>query len=193
MAALLERGARYWALGLPAAARSVLQRALAASDDVAPALRLTDIALAQGDAATARRFATEATRRAPGPATRILLGRSQLAAGEVAAARMSLLAALDAPRLVPWERARAHLELARAAEAQGDPSAAAAHANTAFEAALVASRERIDLTLAEEIAALAVAHGRTDDATAAVAAAADAPGSGACAAVLLVARQAAGD
>src|SRR5512144_1157050 len=94
-AALLELGDRYWALGLPAAARSALQRALAASDDVAPALRLCDIALAQGDAASARTFATEASKRAPGPATKILLGRAQLASGEIQAARMALSAALD--------------------------------------------------------------------------------------------------
>src|SRR4051794_23757061 len=100
---LLELGDRYWALGLPAAAKSVLLRALAASSDVAPALRLTDIALAQGDATSAREFAAEATRRAPGPATKILLGRAQLAAGELAAARMSLLTALDAPKLGRWD------------------------------------------------------------------------------------------
>src|SRR5690348_11169590 len=99
---LLELGERYWALGLPAAARSALVRALAASGDAVPALRLTDIALAQGDVQGARGFAAEAAKRAPGPATKILLGRAQLAAGELAAARMSLLAALDSPKLAPW-------------------------------------------------------------------------------------------
>src|SRR5512140_3073255 len=116
--ALLELGDRYWALGLPAAAKSALGRALAASDDAVPALRLTDLALAQGDAAGAKRHASEAARRAPGPATKILLGRAQLAAGELAAARMSFGAALDAPKLAPWDRARAHLELSRAAGAR---------------------------------------------------------------------------
>src|SRR6478752_7145601 len=48
--ALVELGDRYWALGLPAAARSALARALAQTDDALPALRLTDLALAQGDA-----------------------------------------------------------------------------------------------------------------------------------------------
>nr|MDQ3369430.1 hypothetical protein [Myxococcota bacterium] len=81
---LLELGDRYWALGLPAAARSALGRALAESSDAGPALRLTDIALAQGDAQGARTFAAEAAKRAPGPATKILLGRAQLAAGELA-------------------------------------------------------------------------------------------------------------
>src|SRR4051812_5204576 len=99
---------------------------MATTDDPAPALRLADIALAQGDAMTARAYATEATKRSPTPATRILLGRAQLAAGELQAARMSLSVALDAPKLSPWERARAHLELGRAAEAQGDASGAAA-------------------------------------------------------------------
>src|SRR6195952_2037052 len=96
---LLVLGDRYWALGLPAAARSALVRALAQSDDVTPALRLTDVALAQGDIQAARKYAAEAARRAPGPATKILLGRAQLAAGELAAARMSLLAAIDSPKL----------------------------------------------------------------------------------------------
>jgi len=161
---LLELGDRYWALGLPAAARSALGRALAADGDPAPALRLTDIALAQGDVKGARAFAAEAAKRAPGPASRILLGRAQLAAGEFAAARMSLLAALDSPKLVPWDRARAHLELARAAHGQGDPAGAAAQAGASFEAALVAAiGTRVDLALVEEIAAAVVAHGRATD------------------------------
>ena len=69
-AALLELGDRYWALGLPAAAKSALARALGSSDDVTPAVRLAEIALAQGDASNARVFATEAAKRAPGPGTR---------------------------------------------------------------------------------------------------------------------------
>src|SRR5690348_2653881 len=103
MTALLELGDRYWALGLPAAARSALSRALAATSDAAPALRLTEIALAQGDARRALEFAAEAAKRAPGPAARILLGRAQLAAGELAAARMSLLVAIDSPKLSAWD------------------------------------------------------------------------------------------
>src|SRR5690242_13288792 len=124
MSALLELGDRYWALGLPAAAKSALQRALAQTDDAAPAWKLTDIALAQGDAQAARAFAAEAAKRAPGPASKILLGRAQLAAGELTAARMSLATALDHAKIEPWDRARAHLELARAAAAQGDHAGA---------------------------------------------------------------------
>ena len=56
---LLELGDRYWALGLPAAAKSALVRALAVSGDVTPALRLTDIALAQGDPQSARTYAAK--------------------------------------------------------------------------------------------------------------------------------------
>jgi signal transduction histidine kinase len=194
--ALLDLGDRYWALGLPAAARSALVRALADSGDAVPALRLTDIALAQGDAQGARQFAAEAAKRAPGPATRILLGRAQLAAGELAAARMSLLAALDAPKLGPWDRARAHLELSRAAHAQGDAAGAAAQAGAAFEAALGAAATATpapELTLLEEVCAAVVANGRAEDAAAGLEAAGGRPGARLCAAALLAARHAGGD
>jgi signal transduction histidine kinase len=193
VSALLDLGDRYWALGLPAAARSVLQRALAAGDDAAPALRLTDIALAQGDAQAARQFAAEAAKRAPGPATKILLGRAQLAAGELTAARMSLTAALDVPKIAPWDRARAHLELARAADAQGDAAGAGAQAGAAFEAALAALGNPLDYGLVEEIAAAVVAHGRAADATSALDAVRERPHAKAVAAALFAARHAGGD
>ncbi|HSD91232.1 MAG TPA: ATP-binding protein [Kofleriaceae bacterium] len=193
-AALLELGDRYWALGLPAAAKSALQRALAATDDAAPALRLTAIALAQGDPAAARAFATEASKRAPGPATKILLGRAQLAAGELAAARMSLSTALDSPKLTPWDRARAHLELSRAADTQGDRQGAAAQAGAAFEAMVTAAQKgAVELGIIEEVAAAVVAHDRGADAMATLDTVRGTPGSHLCVAMLLAARQAAGD
>jgi signal transduction histidine kinase len=192
--ALLELGDRYWALGLPAAAKSALVRALAATAEVAPALRLTNIALAQGDAHAARTFAMEAARREPGPVTKILLARAQLAAGEVSAARMSLSAALDAPKLQAWDRARAHLELSRAAQTQGDAQGAAAQAAAAFEAALTAAqKEPVELGLVEEIAAAAVAHGRGDDAMASLDTVRGRPGYQLCLAMVLAARQAGSD
>ncbi len=192
--ALLELGDRYWALGLPAAARSALIRALEASSDADPALRLADIALAQGDAQGARVFAAEAAKRSPGPATRILLGRAQLAAGELAAARMSLSLALDAPKCTAWDRARAHLELARAAEAQGDAQGASAQAGAAFDAVLTAAQKPpLDFAIVEEIAATVCVHGRAHDATASLETVRGRPGAAACAAALLSARQAAGD
>ena len=194
--ALLELGDRYWALGLPAAAKSALQRALAQTDDAAPALRLTDIALAQGDAQAARQFAGEAAKRSPGPAAKILLGRAQLAAGELTAARMSFVTALDSPKVQPWERVRAHIELARAAAAQSDASGAAAQAGAGFEAALAAVSmpdARIDLALVEEIATAVVAHGRAADATQTIDAAKGKKGVAALAAALYAARHAAGD
>jgi signal transduction histidine kinase len=192
--ALVELGDRYWALGLPAAAKSALMRALALTDDATPALRLADIALAQGDAQGARLHAAEAAKRAPGPATRILLGRAQLAAGELAAARMSLSLALDAPKCGPWDRARAHLELARAAEAQRDMAGAAAQAGAAFDAVLTATQKPpLDFATVEEIAATVVAHGRALDATASLETVRGMPGAAACAAALYAARQTAGD
>jgi signal transduction histidine kinase len=192
--ALVELGDRYWALGLPAAAKSALMRALAHTDDATPALRLADIALAQGDAQGARLYAAEAAKRAPGPATRILLGRAQLAAGELAAARMSLSVALDAPKCGPWERARAHLELARAAEAQRDMAGASAQAGAAFDAVLTAAQKPpLDFATIEEIAATVVAHGRAADATTSLETVRGMPGAAACAAALYAARQTAGD
>lgn len=192
--ALLELGDRYWALGLPAAAKSALVRALTRTDDVAPALRLAHIALAQGDARGARSYASEAAKRAPGPATKILLARAQLAAGELAAARMSLSAALDSPKLEAWDRARAHLELARAAAAQSDAQGAAAQAASAFEAALTAAqKEPAELGLVEEIAAAVVAHGRASDAMASLDTVRGMAGYQLCLALVLAARQGAGD
>ena len=195
--ALIELGDRYWALGLPAAARSALGRALAQTEDAVPALRLTDIALAIGDVASARGYAAEAAKRAPGPATKILLGRAQLAAGEIAAARMSLAAALDSPKLGPWDRVRAHLVLARCADAHNDTSGAAAQAGAAFEAALAAATAGASsieaLSLLEEVAAMVVAHGRGPDAAQSIAEAKDSGGRRMCAVALLSARHAAGD
>lgn len=194
--ALLELGDRYWALGLPAAAKSALGRALAVSDEAGPALRLTDLALAQGDAAGARKFAAEAAKRAPGPATKILLGRAQLASGEIAAARMSFGAALDAPKLTAWDRARAHLELSRTANAQSDGAGAAAQAASGFEAALTAAVGGVSadgLTLLEELATAVVANGRAEDAMASLELAKDGPGRRMCGLALLSARHAAGD
>ncbi|MBA3454591.1 MAG: hypothetical protein H0T42_15990 [Deltaproteobacteria bacterium] len=193
---LMELGDRYWALGLPAAAKSALGRALAQSDDATPALRLTEIALSQGDSASARKFAMEAAKRAPGPATKILLGRAQVAAGELAAARMTLATALDAPKLAPWDRARAHLELSRAADAQGDVSGAGAQAGAAFGAAVTAASHGVaheSLTLLEEISAALVANGRGAEASKSLEGVKDTAGRRMCAAALLSARHAAGD
>ncbi len=194
MSDLLELGERYWALGLPAAARSALARAHTASTTPDAAVRLAELALAQGDAVAARAHAVAAAKRAPGPSTRILLGRTQLAAGEVGAARMSLLASLDQARIAPWERARAHLELARAAHATGDGQGAAAQAGAAFDAALAAGNSHsVDVGLVEEIATAVVTHERAVDALATIAAAPAGAGRAACTAALLAARQAAGD
>lgn len=181
---------------MPAAAKSALGRALAQTDDAAPALRLSEIALSQGDAIHARTYAAEAARRAPGPATRILLGRAQVAAGELAAARMSLATALDAPKLAPWDRARAHFELSRAADAQGDGSGAGAQAGAAFEAAVSAASNGVShesLTLLEEISATLVANGRAAEAATSLETVKDSAGRRMCAAALLSARHAAGD
>ncbi|MCL4228794.1 MAG: hypothetical protein KJZ91_30365 [Myxococcales bacterium] len=179
MTTLVELGDRYWALGLPAAARSAFARAHAdaAPADAVPARRLAELALAIGDAVAARRHAAEVARREPGPAARVLLGQAQLLAGETAAARMSFAAAVDAALASRPHRARARLGLSAASAFDGDVAGAAANAMAAFEDLTGGLAEAIDLaervalcdrevTLFEEIAARVAAAGRGAEAAA---------------------------
>ncbi len=187
MTDLVELGERYWALGLPAAARSAFTRALAAAPtDAGAARRLAELALAVGDPEGARRYATEVVRREPGAAARVLLGQAHLAAGQAAAARLAYAAALDAAGVTAVQRARAHLGLAQAAAAASDRGGAGANVMAALDALLdtvapplavaVADAEleaRVDaeVGLAEEILAAAVAFARGSDAAEALIAA----------------------
>lgn len=171
---LIELGERYAALGLNAAARGALLRALDVSppDDATAARRLTELALASGDGKSARDYAKEAARREPGPLARVLLGRAQLAAGEFAAARFSFAAALESATITPLTRARAHLGRAVAASAEGDPSGSAANLMAGVDAFLdfVAGEGRkpedvdAELGLIEELFSHAVAADRGPDA-----------------------------
>jgi signal transduction histidine kinase len=211
---LVELGERYWALGLPAAARSAFGRAhlVAPPHDATAARRLAEVALAVGDAPAARKFAAEVAKREPGAAARTLLGQAQLAAGETDAARMSFAGAIDGAHAQPILRARAHLGLAAAALVVSDGGGAAANTLGALDdllqalapapspkdpgaAALDLLADR-EITLTEDIAAQAVALGRAADAAAAVEAAAarrpDAP-LALCRAALLAARWSHGD
>jgi signal transduction histidine kinase len=135
---LIELGERYAALGLPAAARGAFVRALqvSADDDATAARRLAELALAAGDGRSARDYAKEVVKREPGPGARVLLGRAQLAAGELAAARFSFAAALDAPGALPLTRARAHLGRGITAAVEGDPAGAAANIMAGVDAFL---------------------------------------------------------
>lgn len=134
MASLVELGDRYWALGLPAAARGAFTRALAAAPtDPVPLRRLVELAIAVGDAAAARKHAGELVKREPGAASRVLLGQAQLAAGELAAARMSFSTAIDAPSATCAHRARARLGLAAAAQHEGDRAGCEVNAMAAYE------------------------------------------------------------
>jgi signal transduction histidine kinase len=210
VASLVELGERYWALGLPAAARSAFSRALAASPggDATAARRLAEVALAVGDTAAARRHAAEVARREPGPASRHLLGQAQLAAGEIDAARLSFAAALEAPSATPVIRAQTRIGLAAAASARGDGSGDAANVMAAFDDLLVAvaapdaatadlgALVDREIALVEELTAQVAAYGRGDDAAelleAVAARRADAP-LGLVRAALGAARQAHGD
>ena len=173
---LVELGERYAALGLPAAARGAFVRALAASqaDDAAAARRLTELALASGDGAGACRYAREVITRDPGLSARVLLGRAQLAAGELGAARFSFAAALESARSSPLVRARAHQGHAAVAAAGGDHAGAGANAMAGLEEFLRfagaegrgADEIHAELPLAEELLARVVDADRVADAEA---------------------------
>jgi signal transduction histidine kinase len=168
--ALRELGERYWALGLPAAAKSALLRALAVESGPESAIRLTEIAMAQGEGEVAKRFAAIAVERGTGPDTRLLLGLAQLSGGELAGARRAFAAVLDARGVTAWQRCRAHIGLSRAAAQIGDSAGAGAQAGAAFDALLPLRAEELatDLSLVEEVSALLVGHGRGADAMAAL-------------------------
>jgi signal transduction histidine kinase len=187
VASLVELGERYWALGLPAAARSAFARALAASPsgDATAARRLAEVALAVGDAGAARRHAAEVARREPGAAARQLLGQAQLAAGELDAARLSFQGALESSTATPVLRAQSRIGLAAAASAHGDRAGAAANLMAALDDLLgaVAAPDAAaadlgalvdrEIALVEELAAQAAAYGRGADASERVEAAAE--------------------
>jgi signal transduction histidine kinase len=177
---LVALGERYWALGLAAAARGAFERAQSAADakDPEPALRLAELALSIGDGRAARKHADVVVKRRPGAAARTLLGRAQLAAGDIGAARMSFAVALDAAGATAQVRVRARLGLCRAATALGDAAGAQANAGAAFDdviAGIVLGRREGalgplgidvdgDIRLIEETVALVAALGRGADA-----------------------------
>lgn len=211
--ALVELAERYAALGLPAAARGALLRAMEAdSRDATAARHLAELALAAGDGAGACRHAREAMAREPSAGARVLLGRAQLAAGEPRSARFSFAAALEAAP-TPLLRSRARLGLSTVALIEGDRAGAGANAMAALDDMLGHLQERTstsapfpDLAMLDEIFARIVEAGRAADAAArideaalaggATEAAPDAPPASpvdALRALLLAARQAYGD
>lgn len=173
VSSLRDLGERYWALGLPAAAKSALVRALAVESGPEAAVRLTEIAMAQGEGELAKRYAQLAVERSSNPATRLLLGSALLTAGELAGARRAFAAVLDARGVTVAQRARAHIGLSRAAAQVGDAAGASAQAGAAFEAFLPLTPEDVagELALLEEVVALIVGHGRGAEAQESLAAA----------------------
>ncbi|HKE16157.1 MAG TPA: ATP-binding protein [Kofleriaceae bacterium] len=172
-AALVELGDRYAALGLGQAARAAFERALgsAGTDDPVPARRLAELALAAGDADGARHFAQTAAARRGGAAARLLLGRAQLAAGELAAARFSFAQVLEAPGAGPLLRARALLGRTQVALAEDDQPGAVATCQAAIDGLIAfaeapgrrAEEIEVELPLLDEAIIVAVAAGCGDE------------------------------
>ena len=165
--ALVELAERYAALGLSAAARGALLRAMDADPrDATAARHLAELALAAGDGAAACRHARDVVAREPGPGARVLLGRAQLAAGEPRSARFSFVAALEAAS-APLVRGRAHLGLSTVALAEGDRAGAGANAMAALDDVLgQLERGLPELAMLDEIFARIVEAGRAGDAAA---------------------------
>ena len=172
-AALVELGDRYAALGLATAARAAFERALgsAETDDPVPARRLAELALAAGDAEGARGFAQAAASRRGGAAARLLLGRAQLAAGELAAARFSFAQVLEAAASGPLLRVRALIGRTQVALAEGDQAGALATCLAAIDG-LIGFAEapgrrpeevEAELPLYDEAVIMAVATGCGDE------------------------------
>jgi signal transduction histidine kinase len=171
--ALVELGDRYAALGLATAARAAFERALgsAETDDPVPARRLAELALAAGDAEAARGFAQAAASRRGGAAARLLLGRAQLAAGELAAARFSFAQVLEAASSGPLLRVRALIGRTQVALAEGDQAGALATCLAAIDG-LIGFAEapgrrpeevEAELPLYDEAVIMAVAAGCGDE------------------------------
>jgi len=175
---LVELGERYAALGLRAAASGAFQRAVRArvGDDVTATRRLAEISIAAGNGMTAREYAKAVVEREPGAPARILLGRAQLAAGELDAARLSFAAALEKAAARPLLRARAHLGLAQVASAHADRAGAAANAMASVDDVVAyagaegrkPAEVEQELALADEAISRAVALGRAEDVTRAI-------------------------
>ncbi len=171
--ALVELGDRYAALGLTAAARAAFERALAAAedDDPAAARRLAERALQAGDAVAARAHAQAAVARKGGPPARLLLGRAQMAAGELSAARFSFAQVLDAPAAGAITRVRALCGRAQVALAEADRPGAIATCLAALDELdrYAASPDRrpeeleAELALADDALILAVAAGAGEE------------------------------
>ena len=172
-AALVELGDRYAALGLTAAARAVFERALAAAgdDDPAAARRLAELALQAGDAVEARAHAQTAVTKKGGAPARLLLGRAQMAAGELSAARFSFAQVLDAPAAGAITKVRALCGRAQVALAEADRPGAVATCLAALDeldryAAAPGRRPEeleVELALADDALVLAVASGAGEE------------------------------
>jgi signal transduction histidine kinase len=169
---LLKLGERYAALGLSTAARSALERAARDdTDDPRPLRLLTELTLATGDVHGARTFAAALKKIEKTPYARLLVGLSQLAAGEYAGARFAFAAIIDQPKARPEVRLRALVGRAKVADAESDAAGAAANVMVAIELLLSMAvsdtgHEDIDaqLELAEEVLGWSVYWDRGADA-----------------------------
>ncbi|MBP9088605.1 MAG: hypothetical protein KBG15_20955 [Kofleriaceae bacterium] len=152
-------GERYWAMGLPAAARHAFETCLAndAASVQAAAHRLLEMALARGDIALAEKAAARGGKLA--------LAKARMLGQQFASARMLLAQVLDGRGVTPIERAAALLGLAHVAAATSDPVGERALLNEAFSELVIAAANAADLAIVDldDVAGRGVALALADD------------------------------
>ena len=152
-------GERYWAMGLPAAARHAFETCLANGTPAvsAAADRLLEMAIARGDTALAEKAAARSGKLA--------LAKARMLGQQFASARMLLAQVLDGRGVTMIERTAALLGLAHVAAATSDHDGERALLNEAFAELVNAAAGAAELTLInlDDIAGRGVALALADD------------------------------
>ena len=136
-------GERYWAMGLPAAARHAFETCLANDSPSmqAAAQRLLEMAIARGDVAMAE--------KAGARGGKLALAKARMLGQQFASARMLLAQVLDGRGVTNSERAAAMLGLAQVAAATSDPDGELALLSAAFGELMNAAANAADLSLVD--------------------------------------------
>ncbi len=152
-------GERYWAMGLPAAARHAFETCIANDTPSvqAAAHRLLEMAIARGDAGLAEKAAARGGKLAQ--------AKARMLAQQFAAARMLLAQILDGRGVTTIERTAALVGLAQVAAATSDADGERALLNEAFAELVRAAGEAADLSLVDvdDVAERGVALALADD------------------------------
>lgn len=152
-------GERYWAMGLPAAARHAFETCVANDTPAvqAAAQRLLEMAVARGDAGLAERAASRGGKLA--------MAKARLLGQQFSAARMLFAQVLDGRGVCDAERAAALAGLAQVASATSDTDGERALLSEAFAAILqaAAAADVLDAVDLDDVALRGVGLGLGDE------------------------------